>query len=150
MTLRRAGRRDVGAVVDLQRAAYERNRSILGVEPLPLQVDYADVLAAREVWLEEQDGRLAGVLILEERADHLLIWSVAVAPPMQGTGIGNRLLAQAEARARRLGLSRLRLYTGEPLAGNIAWYERHGFVRERIEALSDRRIVHMVKDLAGR
>ena len=67
---------------------------------------------------------------------------------MQGRGIGNRLLATAEARARELGRRRVRLYTGEKLAGNIAWYARHGFVRERIEDLGDRRSVHMMKALA--
>jgi hypothetical protein len=32
------------AVVALQRAAYARNRSLLGVEPLPLLADYASIL----------------------------------------------------------------------------------------------------------
>jgi GNAT superfamily N-acetyltransferase len=136
-------------MVALQQAAYEKNRAILGVEPLPLLMDYADMLAARELWLEEHGSSLHGLLILEERVDHLLIWSIAVAPAMQGSGVGNRLLAQAETRAHQLGLNRLRLYTGEPLTGNIAWYIRHGFVRERVEALSDRRIVHMVKNLGA-
>lgn len=149
MTLRRAGRGDIDAIVAMQKAAYARNRPILGVEPLPLQVDYADILASREAWLEERGDSLDGVLILEARADHLLIWSIAVTPTMQDTGIGKRLLAHAETRARKLGLARLRLYTGEPLTGNIAWYERHGYVRERVETLSDRRIVHMVKELGS-
>lgn len=133
----------------LQQAAYARNRPLLGVEPLPLQVDYADILVSHEVWLAEQADSLTGALILEPRTDDLLIWSVAVAPAVQGTGVGNNLLAEAEARARALGLTRLRLYTGEPLVGNIAWYERHGYLRERIETLADRRIVHMVKRLDG-
>jgi ribosomal protein S18 acetylase RimI-like enzyme len=133
--------------VALQQAAYAQNRRLLGAEPLPLQVDYTDILASHEVWLAEQRSSLIGVLILEPRADDLLIWSVAVAPAMQGTGLGNRLLAEAEAHCRALGLARLRLYTGEPLTGNIAWYERHGYMRERVETLADRRIVHMVKHL---
>ena len=122
---------------------------MLGVEPLPLLADYAEILTSHEVWLAEQAGSVAGVLILEPRADDLLIWSVAVAPATQGTGLGNRLLAEAEARCRALGLARLRLYTGERLAGNIAWYERHGYQQERVETLADRRIVHMVKRLDG-
>ena len=146
--LRRAGAADIAAVNALQHAAYARNRAILGVEPLPLTVDYATIVADYEVWLLQKGDALEGVLILEPRPEDLLIWSVAVAPEMQGRGIGNRLLATAEARARELGRRRVRLYTGERLAGNIAWYARHGFVRERIEDLGDRRSVHMMKALA--
>jgi ribosomal protein S18 acetylase RimI-like enzyme len=145
--LRRAVAADVAAVNALQHAAYARNRTILGVEPLPLTVDYATIVADYDVWLLEQGDGLEGVLILETRADDLMIWSVAVAPQAQGRGIGNRLLAIAEARARELGRRRVRLYTGEKLTGNIAWYERHGFARERIEDLGDRRLVHMMKRL---
>jgi ribosomal protein S18 acetylase RimI-like enzyme len=146
MSIRRVTAADLAGIVALQRAAYARNRPVLGVEPLPLLVDYADILQTHEVWLAESE-RLDGVLILKAEADHLLIWSIATAPSMQRRGLGKTLLAKSEVRARELGLDCLRLYTGEPLTGNIAWYERHGFVRERIEQLDDRRIVHMVKRL---
>ena len=145
--LRRAGAADVAAVHALQHAAYARNRTIMGLEPLPLTADYATIVADYDVWLLEQGDALEGVLILKTRADDLLIWSVAVAPEAQGRGIGNRLLAIAETRARELGRGKVRLYTGEKLTGNIAWYERHGFAREKIEDLGDRRAVHMMKEL---
>jgi ribosomal protein S18 acetylase RimI-like enzyme len=146
MSIRRATAADLAGIIALQRAAYARNLPLLGVEPLPLLVDYADILQTHEVWLAESE-RLDGVLILKAEADHLLIWSIATAPGMQRRGLGKTLLAKSEVRAHELGLSCLRLYTGEPLKGNIAWYERHSFVRERIEQLDDRRIVHMVKRL---
>jgi GNAT superfamily N-acetyltransferase len=62
-------------------------------------------------------------------------------------GAGGRLLAFAETHARGLGLTCMRLYTGEPLTGNIACYLRCGYVHERIEELPDRRLVHLVKHL---
>ena len=145
--LRRALAADVPALVALQQAAYARNRPLLGVEPMPLLADYADILATQEIWLAEDRGVLEGALILDLRGGALLIWSVAVAPAAQGRGIGNRLLAAADQRARELGHVTLRLYTGEPLTGNIAWYERHGYAVERVEALPERRLVHMVKTL---
>jgi ribosomal protein S18 acetylase RimI-like enzyme len=146
--LRRAKSSDLGAVVALQRAAYARNREILGVEPMPLQADYAEVMRSYEVWLAESSNGLEGVLILERRPTDLLIWSVATAPRAQGRGVGNRLLAAADERARQLGLSVIRLYTGEKLTANIAWYARHGYTIERTEQMPDRRAVHMVKALA--
>jgi GNAT superfamily N-acetyltransferase len=145
--LRRAGAADVAAVTALQQAAYAKNRPILGVEPLPLLADYAAVLADYEVWLMDGADGLDGVLILEPRTDDLLIWSVAAAPGRQGSGIGNRLITAADERARALGYMTLRLYTGDKLTHNVAWYERHGYAQERIEDLGDRRLVHMVKRL---
>jgi GNAT superfamily N-acetyltransferase len=147
MTLRRAVAGDLSAVTALQRAAYAKNRPLLGVEPLPLLADYTEVFADYEVYLAERDGTLEGVLILEPRTDDLLIWSVATAPVAQGRGVGNTMLAFAETRARELGLSRIRLYTGEPLMANIAWYTRHNYAHERLEDMGDRRIVHLIKQL---
>lgn len=145
--LRRATAADLDAIVILQRAAYAKNRSPLGVEPLPLLADYAQILLECEVWLLDGPKELDGVLVLEPRADDVLLWSVATAPRVQGSGLGNHLLAVTEARARELGHSKVRLYTGERLADNIAWYKRHGFVHERVEVLDDRKVVHLVKNL---
>jgi ribosomal protein S18 acetylase RimI-like enzyme len=146
--LRRATLVDIDAVTAFQRAAYHKNHALLGVEPLPLLADYSKIIDSYETWLLQRDGRLDGVLILEPRADDLLIWSIATAPAAQNRGVGRTLLAATEERARALGRSVIRLYTGEPLTGNIAWYQRHGYAIERVEALAaDRRIVHMSKKL---
>ena len=142
--MRRATRDDFDAVVALQHAAYAKNRPILGVEPQPLLADYTQVFAGYEVWVAESGG-LDGVLILEPRADDLLIWSVAVAPAAQGRGVGNTLLGFAEVRARALGRSCIRLYTGQKLAFNIAWYRRHGYEPESTEDLGDRIRVNLIK-----
>lgn len=144
--MRRATADDFAAVVALQHAAYAKNRPILGVEPQPLLADYAQVFADYEVWLAESAG-LDGVLILEPRAEDLLIWSVAVAPAAQGRGVGNVMLAFAEIRARDIGRSCIRLYTGQPLAFNIAWYQRQGYVEESTEDLGDRVVVNLIKQL---
>jgi GNAT superfamily N-acetyltransferase len=147
--LRRATIDDLDGVVALQHAAYAANRALLGVEPIPLMADYNAILFDMEVWLAEDSGRLCGVLILEPRADDLLLWSVAVAPSEQGSGLGRALLAATEERARRLGRTVVRLYTGTPLKERVAWYIRHGYAVERIKELSDRSVTHMVKHLAG-
>lgn len=147
MTLRHATIGDLRAVTALQQAAYAKNRTILGVEPLPLMADYEQVFSDYEVYLAERDGALDGVLILEPRTDDLLIWSVATAPHAQGRGTGNAMLAFAEIRARALGVPCIRLYTGEKLAFNIAWYRRHGYTHERNEDMGDRVAVHLIKHL---
>ena len=112
MKLRRAKSADLDAVVALQRAAYAPNQKILGVVPLPLQADYTEIFRSMEVWLAESSAGLDGVLILEPRAADLLIWSISTEPVRPHTGLGQKMLAFAEARARELGRDTMRLYTG--------------------------------------
>lgn len=144
---RRANSADRTALEALQHAAYAPNRAIIGAEPLPLLADYREVMAAREVWLWDEGAGIAAALILEPRDGDLLIWNVSVAPGRQGRGLGNRLLAFAEERAAALGKPVLRLYTAEKMARNVAWYQRHGYLVERREAMTDRIAVHMMKSL---
>lgn len=143
--LRRAGLGELVALVDLQRAAYAPNRAILGVEPIPLQADYAEIVTGMECWLAGEPAKPDGALILDVTGADCLIWSVAVAPAAQGRGIAKRLMAFAEDRARLHGAAKLTLYTGEKLEGNIALYKRLGYAISRVEMLSDRNIVHMEK-----
>ncbi len=149
MNLRRATTSDLDRLIALQRAAYARNRPILGVEPLPLLADYVEVFGTMEIWFAEIEGQLVGALILEQHADHLLIWSIATEPALAGKGIGRELLSRADDRARELGLDTVRLYTGSKLGHLVAWYGRNGYAIERVQELPDRSITYMVKRLAN-
>jgi ribosomal protein S18 acetylase RimI-like enzyme len=145
--LRPADIADLQGLAALQQAAYAPNAAILGVEPLPLRADYGAILGQYEVWLADDRNGPQAALILDPHPDHLLVWSIATAPEAQGRGLGRRLLAAAEERARQLGLSSLRLYTGEKLQQNIRWYSRHGYEVDTIEPLTDRLVVHMRKTI---
>ena len=115
--------------------------------PLPLLADYDEVFRTMEVWLAENTESLDGVLILEPRAADLLIWSISTAPERPHTGLGRKMLAFAENRARELGRDTVRLYTGTLLTHLVQWYGRHGYTTERIEQMPDRSATHMVKRL---
>jgi ribosomal protein S18 acetylase RimI-like enzyme len=145
--LRRAVVGDIAAIEAMQIAAYDANRALLGVTPLPLLADYAEIFATFEIWVDVTSGAIDGALILQPRPEGLLIWSVAVAPQARSLRVGNALLAKAEEVARAQGIAALVLYTGQPLVKNIAWYERHGYVITRTEHRPDRAIVHMKKQL---
>ena len=145
-TLRRAVEGDLARVVAIQRAAYAHNRELLGVEPLPLMADYAQIFRDYEIWVTAE-GAIESVLILEPRATDLLIWSIATDPQRQQAGLGRAMLAAAELRAQELGLDTMRLYTGATLSHLVDWYTRNGYAMERIEEGSDRTIAHMVKSI---
>lgn len=148
LELRRATQSDLQAVIGLQRAAYARNRVLLGVEPLPLQADYTTIFRDYEVWVAGDDA-ITSVLILEPRPADLLIWSIATDPRRQQAGLGRAMLAAAEVRAHALGLATMRLYTGATLRHLVDWYGRHGYTVERVEERSDRSIAHMLKHLGA-
>jgi ribosomal protein S18 acetylase RimI-like enzyme len=98
--------------------------------------DYAARIDADEAWVIEADaGAIAGLVVLEAADGFLLLDNVAVAAAHRGTGLGRRLVAFAEAEARRRGFAEIRLYTNAKMARNLALYERLGFVRTHAEEI---------------
>ena len=126
LVMRPARPGDVADIIDVVRAAYAPYVPLIGREPAPMSADYAALVAADRVRVL-CDPAVVGVLVLARRADHLLIENVAVAPALQGTGLGRRLLAAAEAEARAAGLAHLRLFTNAGMEWNIQLYRRIGF-----------------------
>ena len=76
-----------------------------------------------ELWVAEQDGAVAGILVL----DGEFVGQLYVEPVLTGRGIGSALLAVAK-RERPQGL---RLWAFQTNTGARRFYERHGFVEER-------------------
>ena len=118
---------DLPAIVALTASAYAAYDLVLDAPAVPVTEDYAPRVAAGEVWLLEEVAALLGLIVLETHTDHLMIFSVAVAPAQQGRGLGRGLLAFADARARAAGLTELRLYTNAKMTRNIALYTRYGY-----------------------
>ncbi len=126
---RQAGRRDLARIVNCTCAAYEKFVARLGYEPKPMGTDYSSWIDEGWVWIVESPLATIGTLVLLPESDRLLIYSVAVAPEHQGRGHGRALMAFAEAQARRLGTSRIVLYTNEKMTENIQFYETLGYAR---------------------
>ncbi|MBN9526034.1 MAG: GNAT family N-acetyltransferase [Alphaproteobacteria bacterium] len=128
VTLRQAGIEDVAGIEALVRAAYSIYLPRIGKPPGPMLDDYHALVADGRVTVVDHAGRPAGLIVLLPQPDHLLLDNVAVAPEAQGRGLGRRLIAFAEAEARRLGLHEIRLYTHITMTENITLYRRLGFV----------------------
>jgi GNAT superfamily N-acetyltransferase len=126
--LRRAGPGDRAAVEAIVQAAYAIYTERIGKPPGPMLDDYARLIEEGAVSvIEEAEGRVAALIVLVAKSDHLLLDNVAVHPDRQGQGLGSRLIAFAESEARRLGYAELRLYTHARMLENIALYRRLGF-----------------------
>ncbi len=125
--LRPARPGDRAAVGVLIQAAFGVYVAELGYEPLPMLEDYGARIAAGEIYLLEESGRLLGLLVVEDLGSALEIFAVAVDPAHRGRGIGRRLMDEAEALARQLGLAEVRLYTNSLMRGNVAFYKALGY-----------------------
>src|SRR5258708_18831278 len=101
--IRRAMPAEVDTVVALTDAAYEHYIPRLGRKPEPMVTDYRPMIANDEVWLLELDCQPIGVLVLQNKQDHLFIYNVAVRPLQQKKGFGRQLLDWAEQQAKHNG-----------------------------------------------
>lgn len=150
VNLRLARAADADAIRDLTREAYAKWVPLIGREPLPMRIDYAEAVKVHRFDLLEVGGRLAALIETVRDGDQLLIENVAVAPDFQGRGFGVRLLKLAEQQAAEAGLAGTRLYTNKLFAENISLYAALGYQVEREEALNGGVAVHMRKALASK
>ncbi len=117
---------DRPAVEAIVHAAYSPWIDRIGQTPGPMLDDYAALIAEGRVHVTGTPD-LTGILVLIPEADTLLLDNIAVAPEAQGTGVGKRLMTFAEDQARAAGYDRIRLYTHEGMAENVAIYLRVGY-----------------------
>jgi ribosomal protein S18 acetylase RimI-like enzyme len=143
--LRRAVATDAPAIRDLTRSAYAKWVPLIGREPLPMTVDYAEAVRKHRFDLLYVDGTLAALIETVAESDHLLIENVAVSPPFQRRGLGRKLLAHAETLAASLGFSEIRLYTNKRFDENLQLYSRLGYRVDKEEEFMGGLVVHMSK-----
>lgn len=125
MEVRPAAPEDLDAICRIVDAAYSPYIARIGKKPGPMNEDYAALLAAGHVWVAGTPA--AGLLVLLEQPDHMLLDNIAVDPARHGQGIGRALMRFAEAEAARRGHAELRLYTHETMTENIDLYARAGW-----------------------
>ncbi len=125
LRLRPARRADLPALLVLEQRAFRGDR--LSAR------QFRHHLRSPSAWLAvvEGDGLLAGnALVFFRRGSRVArLYSIVVAAPARGRGVGARLLAAAEAAARRRGCRELRLEVRQDNAAAVALYEGAGFRR---------------------
>ena len=123
------------AIEHIAQTAYAGYLPLMDRKPFPMLDDYARHIANGHAHVLEDQGRVAGYVILIPQGDGvLLLDNIAVDPQAQHRGYGRALLAFAEAEAARSGCSRIHLYTNEVMRDNVIWYTRHGY------AITDQRL----------
>ena len=75
-----------------------------------------------------ENGQIIGSVLLVEKEHQLYLGMLTVSPELQNSGIGKKLLAEAENHAKALGLSSIIMTVISVREELIAWYKRHGYV----------------------
>jgi ribosomal protein S18 acetylase RimI-like enzyme len=123
---------DAGEILTVQRAAYVAEAALhnsFDLPPLTETVDEVQAAIGNRMVLKALLGtRIVGAVRARlDDAGTCHIGRLAVAPDLQGRGIGTRLLAEVEER--HLGLAgRLELYSGPKSVRNIQLYRRLGYL----------------------
>jgi ribosomal protein S18 acetylase RimI-like enzyme len=126
--IRAATTADVPAIADIVEQAYRHYVDRMGKPPGPMLDDYAARVSEGVVSVLDEGTAIAGIIVLLPTTNYLLLDNVAVSPARQGSGLGRRLLAFAEAEALRRGYNEIRLYTHQTMVENQRLYASIGYV----------------------
>lgn len=149
MSIRPATVADVPAIARIVDAAYAPYVARIGRKPAPMLDDHAARVRDGQAFVFVANGEVAGVAVLLDEADHLLLDNIAVDSAHRGTGIGRALLQFTEAEAARRGHAEVRLYTNEAMVENIALYARIGYRETGRGGQSGYRRVFFAKSVGG-
>ncbi|MGX1701801.1 GNAT family N-acetyltransferase [Microbacterium sp. NPDC055357] len=144
---------DAGEVLTLQRAAFVQEALVYGDPHMPALTQTLDELTAE---LEENLGcvavagtRVVGAARARADGELLLVGRIAIAPDVQGGGVGSAVLEAVEERGREVGCRVAELFTGSLSEANLRLYERLGYVEsERVEQGGGIAEVYLRKSLA--
>lgn len=135
VVLSRISPADAGEVLTVQRAAFASEALIYGSADMPPLTQTLDEMRAELAnangWVARVGPRLVGAIRVRETDDLLLIGRIAIAPDMQGSGIGRALLEAAERDSRA---PEAELFTGSLSEANVRLYESCGYrIAERVD-----------------
>ena len=125
--IRAATSADLPAVQQIVEDAYRHYIPRIGKPPGPMLDDYAARISEDVVWVIEEGSGVAGIIVLKPQPEYLLLDNIAISPARQGSGLGRRLLAFAEAEARHRSYREIRLYTHRTMTENQRLYAAIGY-----------------------
>jgi N-acetylglutamate synthase-like GNAT family acetyltransferase len=128
IVVRKSVEADFAAILAIVNDAAHAYRGVIPVDRWHEPYMPADELA-REIaegvvfWVAEQDGRLSGVMGIQDKGDVALVRHAYVAPTTQRTGVGTSLLRHVES----LVDTPILIGTWAAASWAIEFYRRNGF-----------------------
>jgi ribosomal protein S18 acetylase RimI-like enzyme len=132
-------------IVALQRASYAVEARLIGSDEIPPLRETADELARLELTVlgAVEGGDLVGIVGYRRTDEVVDVDRLAVHPSSFRRGVARELIH--ELHSRESDAHRFEVSTGAENEPAIALYERMGYGRERLEAISGLMIVHLAR-----
>lgn len=94
------------------------------------EVELAEIIANTNNTLLKftEKNQIVGCVLLIEKEQQLYLGMLTVSPEIQNSGIGKKLLHQAEIHAKALDLPKIVMTVISLREELIAWYKRHGYL----------------------
>ncbi|RXM42451.1 GNAT family N-acetyltransferase [Flavobacterium sp. YO12] len=134
----KAALQDIPALVTLINSAYRGETSKKGwtTEAHLLEGKRTDEEEMTEILQDSkntilkftENDKIIGSVLLVEKGHQLYLGMLTVSPELQNSGIGKKLLAEAENHAKTLGISSIIMTVISVREELIAWYKRQGYV----------------------
>jgi GNAT superfamily N-acetyltransferase len=101
--------------------------------------------SGHRVWVCEAGGRVVGILHAFfrpalDKVPEVVVQALVVEAAQRSTGIGERLMAEAEAFARSFPSASVALYSGAQRTDAHRFYERLGYARTGTSALMRKKL----------
>ena len=151
LTIRAAGPADAGELLTVQRAAYvseARLYQYFDLPPLTETLDEVRAAIATDAVLVALAGtRIVGGVRGRLAGDTCHVGRLAVAPDLQGNGVGTALLRAIEERFP--GVPRFELFTGGRSEPNLRLYRRFGYADLPRRPADHPDLLYLVKRVSG-
>lgn len=94
------------------------------------EAELKEIIGANENTLLKftEGNQIIGCVLLVEKEQQLYLGMLTVSPMLQNSGIGKKLLQQAEVHAQALGLPKIVMTVISMRTELIDWYKRHGYI----------------------
>jgi N-acetylglutamate synthase-like GNAT family acetyltransferase len=128
MLIRKSVESDLAAMLTIVNDAAQAYRGVIPVdrwhEPyMPSEELEKEIADGVVFWVAEQEGRLSGVMGIQDKGDVALVRHAYVAPTLQRKGVGTRLLHHVEVLADKPIL----IGTWADASWAVEFYRRNGF-----------------------
>jgi N-acetylglutamate synthase-like GNAT family acetyltransferase len=128
MIIRASRDSDLPAILTIINDAAEAYRTVIPAdrwhEPYMPAADLKKEIAAGvEFWVAERDGRMSGVMGIQDKGDVALVRHAYIAPTIQRTGLGSKLLLHVRSLVDKPFL----IGTWAAASWAIDFYRRNGF-----------------------